>query len=336
MQKDLLAPQSAKEYLPAMLQAATKVSPKASQWAKKGEIHRFLNFFSMDLFNALLFGGRDKMAEGDYERFCEAAVDGLNISQWRLKQVLEHIESGNATDIDKGSYFSKALQRMDDSDLSMDEVLEIGVILMMASVDTTSAKIAWNVLQLALNPEVQDRLRTEILLAVEREGGVLTPAVMDVPYLKAFVRKTHRCTPVSPFTIVKKLQLPINIHGEALPVGSVVALEAQTHHFNPDFVEDPFTFKPERWLSDAVDARKNSPAAIIDHPFLSGPFSQGARRCPGSRVAYLEVQVALAQLVMDWNIHGPNMHWNDVPNTLGTLVVPIFPAGVGFSPRLVP
>ena len=44
---------------------------------------------------------------------------------------------------------------------------------------------------------------------------------------------------------------------------------------DPKIVESPMEFKPERWLKDAVDRRKGTPAAIVDHPFFSGPFSQG-------------------------------------------------------------
>lgn len=60
---------------------------------------------------------------------------------------------------------------------------------------------------------------------------------------------------------------------------------------NPDLVNDPEEFWPERWLKDAVDARKCTIAEFIDHPFLAAPFSQGARKFPGSRVAANEKKV---------------------------------------------
>ena len=368
MQKDLLAPQSAREYLPAMLRAAAKASPRASAWAEQNQIQRFLNFCAMDLFNGIHFGDHTEMSDDDYEEFCVAAVDGLGqgvalnrdpwtrlamtlgittsatskvfanldkvheISQRRQKQVLDRLESGHLTDLDRESYFYKSLQRQDDSDLSLDEMLEIGVMIMMASVDTTSGKTAWNLLQLAVNPDVQDKLRSEILIAMEQEGG-LTPAVMDLPYLKAFIRETHRCTPVGPVAISKELTVPTEVHGMELPAGSVVCL-ASNIQLNPEYVEDPLEFRPERWLPDAVQARKNTKAAAIDHPFFSGPFSQGARRCPGSRVAYLEIQVMLAQLLLDWDIQAPShVKWTDVPSTLETMVVPVFPEGTRFVPR---
>jgi hypothetical protein len=44
------------------------------------------------------------------------------------------------------------------------------------------------------------------------------------------------------------------------------------------------------------------PAEVIDHVLLRGPFSAGARQCPASRVASLEVTFFAAQLVRDWKI----------------------------------
>jgi len=41
---------------------------------------------------------------------------------------------------------------------------------------------------------------------------------------------------------------------------------------------------------------------MIDHPLYREPFSAGARKCPGSRVANYEVLVMISQLVMDWKI----------------------------------
>jgi cytochrome P450 len=382
----MLSPQSAREYAPAMLRATAKASPRAAEWAERGEILKYLHRCALDLFGAVHFGAHDEMSEEDHERFCEAAVDSLKlgttlnrdplarvacllgiqtpairrfframdatheISVRRQKRALDRIRStgGGPQQLsaeDRDSYFYKSLLRLEEShDVTLDELMEIGQIIMAASVDTTSSKTAWNVLQLALNPDAQERLRSEVLQAIAKEqevtGGtgspsLLTPAVLDTPYLKAFIRETHRCTPVAPFTMSKELAAPTEIHGVELPAGSLVAFEGHSPQFDPGLLgdgHDPMEFRPERWLPGAVEARKGTAAARLDHPFFSGPFSQGARRCPGSRVAYLEVQAMLARLVVDWRVEGPPAHWSEVPSAVETLVVPVFPEGVRFVP----
>ena len=79
-----------------------------------------------------------------------------------------------------------------------------------------------------------------------------------------------------------------------------------------DLVENSEEFRPEQWLQDSVKARKGSPSKIIDHPFFALPFSQGARKCPGSRVATNEIKVLLSQLVLDWKISSPITELGDV------------------------
>ena len=43
-----------------------------------------------------------------------------------------------------------------------------------------------------------------------------------------------------------------------------------------------------------------TPSEVLDHVLLRGPFSAGARMCPGSRVATLEVQSIVSRIVQDW------------------------------------
>ena len=83
-------------------------------------------------------------------------------------------------------------------------------------------------------------------------------------------------------------------------------------------------FKPDRWLSESVEARKGNPSEVIDRPLYSLPFNQGARRCPGSRVARNDGHIMLAQLVLDWEMTAPSAKcWKDIPYGQATLTVPL-------------
>lgn len=355
-----------------MIQGAAKASPKAAEFCEAGNLQRFLNYASFDMFNGVLFGGFGEMSEKDYVDFCKAGVETLNgttsinrspyeriaatvgyrtrlvdkffesmdtvhqVGKKRFLEVLTGIETQTLTEEEKNSYFYKAILRQKESDLSIDEVLEIGVMIMMASVDTTASVLAWNLIQLAANPHVQDQLYGQILRAVEKEGS-LTPSVFtgsDVPLLRAFTREVHRCTPATPIDLTKELSSPTEIYGTELPRGSYITFDCLTLQLDPDYVEDPMVFNPGRWLPEAVEKRKNTPAALIDHPFFSAPFSQGARRCPGSRVAYLEVQVMIAQLLLRWKLEGlDNVHWSEIPGKLETMFVPQYPKSMRFVDR---
>ena len=76
----------------------------------------------------------------------------------------------------------------------------------------------------------------------------------------------------------------------------------------------------------AIDARKGTPAEVLDHPYYRDPFSQGSRKCPGSRVANNEVLILLSQMVLDWRMEAPEGYSNEsVEYSLKGMIHPTMP-----------
>jgi cytochrome P450 len=125
---------------------------------------------------------------------------------------------------------------------------------------------------------------------------------------------------------VRKIATDLEIHGITLPAGSVFGFDSITKGNDPELLDDPEEFRPQRWFPDAVASRKGTRAEILDHPLFAGPFGQGARRCPGSRVARNESMVLMAQLVLDWKMSVPGATtWKDIPYGLQTVNAPFLP-----------
>lgn len=219
--------------------------------------------------------------------------------------------------------------KMSETDLTVDEVSKICLLMFSASVDTTAGQIAWYLTHIALNEEVQEKLFQEISQNVQESGGKITPEMFvpsKSPYLSAVVRESHRLTPPVNINPRRRIAKEVEIHGHVLPVGSVVAFDHISKSIDPEFVEDPFIFRPERFLPDAIEARKGTKSEFLDHPLFSGPFGQGARRCPGSRVARNESMAMLAQCVLDWKMYIPDVSsYRDIPYGRETIIVPKLP-----------
>jgi len=177
---------------------------------------------------------------------------------------------------------------------------------------------------MARTPRVQEKLYKELTFSIENVGdGALTDEVLDkrnVPYLHAVIRESHRLSPVRVLATLKSIDAEVKVNGVQLEPGDVVGLEGYTTGMNPDLVDEPELFVPERWLPDVVESRKGTPKEIIDHPFFQAPFSQGARRCPGSRVAANETQVMIAQLVLDWKMTSTISSMNDIEYSQKTVI----------------
>ena len=84
--------------------------------------------------------------------------------------------------------------------------------------------------------------------------------------------------------------------------GQRIMLNLRAFPIDPIFIDNPTIYKPERFLKDAIKARKGTPSEIIDHPSFADPFGRGKRRCLGSNIAMAEMTVLAARMIQDWEI----------------------------------
>lgn len=272
-------------------------------------------------------GIKSKSYKELYKSFVLAQEYGMN----KIAELEKKKELGTLTQSEESSYWNQALDRwkLGDTDLTKEEVNRICLILFNASVDTTSGKTAWHLLHLGLNEEAQEKLYQEVYQHTQKADGKITPeyfAASNSPYLAAVLRESNRLSCPTNTTPMRRIDREVEIHGHILPVGSVVGFDQIGKSRDPEFVEDPLSFRPERFLPDAMEKRKGTKSEFLDHPLYSGPFGQGARRCPGSRVARNESMALLAQCVLDWKMNIPGVSsFRDVPQAINTVVDPVLP-----------
>lgn len=183
-------------------------------------------------------------------------------------------------------YLSKALDRQldPDSQVSVREVKELAFAGVFFAVDTTSSVLGWNLFHVARDPRVQEILYQELQQAVKTKGkdGVLTLEALSrdsVPYLYAIFRETHRLTPPGPITVSRQImQEGVSLFNKPMQKGDKVAMDGYSIGMDPALVDQPDKYLPERWLPDAVEARKGTPKELLDHPLLRDGFSQGQFR----------------------------------------------------------
>jgi len=252
-------------------------------------------FFNKIGYASARFSKMTKNLEAVNER-CSELID----------EFLERRSRGELNEFELRSYMAVNLSKGEESNSSLtdQEFKEMTSLLLMTSVDTTSGILCWVLIHLALYPEVQAKVREEILSHVSQSGSsqelaeALSKGAQKVfPYLCAVIREVHRVRPALVAATSKAPVCEINLGGYQIPAGVSCRLDLFSMQNDPDIVDNPRDFRPERWLQSAVDARKGTPAEIIDHRLLREPFSAGARMCPGSRVARVEVLAVVSTLV---------------------------------------
>jgi len=273
-----------------------------------------------------------------FDKFC----DSFNRAQDRVTEMIDDFmrsrERGELQDWEKTSYCFSTLDYYEKecSDMNLEDIKTLFFGLLTAAVDTTSGVINWILVHLALNPEVQDKLYAEMETQNFDIAKILLQRKEEVPYLHAIMRESHRLSPTVPVSLMKKIHASIQLSGFDIPTGSRVLLDTYSMSNDPAIVPRPEEFLPERFLPDAVESRKGTRSEIIDHPLCSGPFSAGARKCPGSRVANYEILTMISTLVTDWKItlDDPSIKcFKDVKYHYGNVVQPKPMPRLKLSPR---
>ncbi len=159
-----------------------------------------------------------------------------------------------------------AATNTDGSPLSSAQLRDNIVSVILAGHETTASEGAWALQLIAQAPDVQARLAEEI------------DAGSEESYLQATVAEVLRHRPVFLFAIPRVVAAPFELGGLTYkPPTQLLACIYLLHH-NPDLFETPDAFAPERFLSNA--------SALST--WL--PWGGGHKRCPGHRLATLELQ----------------------------------------------
>ena len=152
------------------------------------------------------------------------------------------------------------------------------VSLILAGHETTASELAWALQLLAHNPRVQRRLAAEIAAGNEET------------YLTATVEEVLRHRPVFLFAIPRVVVEPITIGGWTFrPPAQLLASIYLLHH-DPRLYDQPHEFRPERFLELAPTAAR----------YL--PWGGGRKRCPGHRLATLEMRALLRAALTTWTL----------------------------------
>ncbi|OWK49458.1 25-hydroxyvitamin D-1 alpha hydroxylase, mitochondrial [Lonchura striata] len=207
--------------------------------------------------------------------------------------------------------------------------------LLLAGVDTVASTLAWSLYELARNPRAQAALHRE-LAAAAATGGV-TGGDGDSGV-------TCRLYPVIPANARVVPDRDIRVGDYLVPRQTLITLCHYTTSRDSRFFPAPDTFLPERWLrhrdtgDTAGDTPGDTPGDIPGdtpgpgHPFASLPFGLGPRSCVGRRLAELQLHMALAQILLRFEVR-PEPGGGRVRPMTRTLLAPGAPISLRFLER---
>ncbi|EIN07116.1 cytochrome P450 [Punctularia strigosozonata HHB-11173 SS5] len=209
------------------------------------------------------------------------------------------------------SILLKANLEADENDrLPESEVIAQMSTLVFAATDTTTNALSRILHLLSEHPDVQQKMRDEILKARQAQGHELMYEELDaLPYMDSVIRETLRLyAPVPTLfrTATKDMVLPLLkpitsadgflLHEIAVPRGTTVVVSLRNINRSKEYWgEDAHEWKPERFLNPLPAQLLEAHVPGIYSNMMT--FGGGAFSCIGFKFSLLEMKVVLALLL---------------------------------------
>ncbi|OQE13535.1 hypothetical protein PENFLA_c046G02007 [Penicillium flavigenum] len=213
------------------------------------------------------------------------------------------IEKPRVEDVSHSRIFDTAVKELisDSRQLSIDDLTAEAVVLLFAGGEATAISVIVGTFHLLSDPKRLHILKQELLSAMP-DGRILTLSELEkLPYLRGVVKEALRFTQGAPGRLPRVVPSDgATLCGEFIPGQTIVSSSHYVYHFDSHIFDDPFAFKPERWL-DETDSQR------LDKHMLS--FSRGSRGCIGINLAYAELYLIFAHVLrkFDLSLDGTTM-----------------------------
>ncbi|XP_069671899.1 probable cytochrome P450 6a14 isoform X2 [Periplaneta americana] len=208
-----------------------------------------------------------------------------NIKRNDFMQLLIELMNNNTIDKEEKRVFKGG-----DVTITMTDVAAQSVTFLLAGFETSATTMSFCLYELALNPDIQDRLREDIDTVLEKHDGNITyEAIQEMSYLDNVVSETLRKHPTAPF-LIRECTKEYKIPDSEIVVdrGSQVVVPVMGLHYDPKYFPDPTRFDPDRFTEEVKNTR---------HHYSYLPFGEGPRICMGMRFALLQIKVGLISIL---------------------------------------
>uniref|UniRef100_A0A1Y1LIW7 Cytochrome P450 n=2 Tax=Photinus pyralis TaxID=7054 RepID=A0A1Y1LIW7_PHOPY len=174
--------------------------------------------------------------------------------------------------------------------ISFNELVAQVFVFFIAGFETSSTTMAFCLLELCVDPSMQDKLRDEVNSVLRRHNSALTyQNLKELKYMNAVIDETLRKYPPVPMLhreCIKDYQLPhTNI---TIKKGTKVGIPLIGLQNDPDYFPEPGKFNPDRF----ADRNKD-----LFAPYTFMPFGEGPRACIGIRFGMMQTKVGLSILL---------------------------------------
>ncbi|XP_062137470.1 probable cytochrome P450 6a14 [Drosophila sulfurigaster albostrigata] len=213
----------------------------------------------------------------------------------------EEARRGNGIDLSKG--------------LTIEQMAAQAFVFFVAGFETSSSTMAFCLYELAIQQDVQQRLRNEIerVLAELSNGEITYEAINKITYLDQVISETLRKHSIVAH-LMRVAQEDYKVPDTQLVIekGTTLLIPIYAIHRDPEIYPDPERFDPSRFEPEAIEAR---------HPYAYMPFGEGPRNCIGERFGKMQAKIGLVSLLRHFKFSASK--YTEVPLVLDPSSLPL-------------
>ncbi|KAG2183363.1 hypothetical protein INT43_006369 [Umbelopsis isabellina] len=191
--------------------------------------------------------------------------------------------------------------------LSVEELQENLTIFFIAGHDTTSNALSFALYLLAMNPDIQEKARREVLEVIGDGADMVHPTetqISQLKYIYMIMKETLRIHPPLQSSQLRVTEEDTELAGTVIPKGARLQADIFLAQHNPAVWKNPEEFRPERFAPGGEN-EENAKKGLA-----WAPFGNGARQCIGMNFSLAEQRVVLAMLLrkFTWSLPENSIH----------------------------
>ncbi|KAF7315985.1 Cytochrome P450 [Mycena indigotica] len=244
-----------------------------------------------------------------------------SLSRIATRCVKHRVESGVTRD-DMLERLIEGVREKEGGTVSQDEVVTEAMLLLTAGADTTANSLTAILFYILTNPSIYAkvvaeldsinaglaeldstasrpqaaRLNSAIELETATDSLPTHEQIKSLPYLNATIEEGLRLFATNAFGLPRIVGEAFELDGVAVPKGYEVSAPAYTIQRDPRiWGEDAEMYRPERWIEDG--------GGMLKKHMLT--FGSGPRACIGKNLAYIQMQLALATVLLRYEFTMP-------------------------------
>ncbi|PPQ91270.1 hypothetical protein CVT25_006213 [Psilocybe cyanescens] len=188
------------------------------------------------------------------------------------------------------------LENQESEKLDWEDVCMLSGVFTLGGVHSVSGIIQWFIAMLPSHPDICARAQEELDRVVGRDRWPTIEDEANLPYVRAIIKELQRVHTPFWFATPHYTTEDFSYRGQFIPKDTAIVMNCYTLHHNEIRYPDPYTFNPDRYLSDKLSCSESAKLPNVmerDH----WAFGAGRRICPGLPAAERELWLVFSRLL---------------------------------------